>query len=76
MEMPVIGLCIAAVTFMVLFALGVLMLLGKFDGLILKSAQKKGESVDVKRNRRILGYSFLADSIIVPLMIAFLFGLI
>jgi len=75
MDMQVIGLCIAAVTFMVLFALGILLLLGKCDGLINRLSNKNGEPVDMNRSRRILGFSFIFDSIVVPLIIAFLFGL-
>ena len=76
MEMQVIGLCLAAVTFMITFPLGVLLLLGKCDGLINRLSDKNGEPVDMNRSRRILGFSFIFDSIVVPLIIAFLFGLI
>ena len=76
MDMQVIGLCLAAVVFMVTFTLGVLILLGKCDGYINRLNGKNGEPVDVNRNRRILGFTFLSDSIVVPLIIAFLFGLI
>ena len=74
MDIPVIGLCLAAVTFMVLFTLGILLLLGKCDGYINRLSSKNGKPVDVNRSRRIWGFSFLCDSILVPLLIAFLFG--
>ena len=76
MEIPVIGLCLAAVVFLITFVLGVFVLLGKCDGLIYRLSKKNGEQVDVNRNRRVLGLTFISDSILVPLVIAFLFGLI
>ena len=76
MDMQVIGLCFAAVVFMFSFTFGVLILSGKFDGQLLKSAQKKGVPIDVNRNRRILGCTLIFDSIVIPLVLAFVFGLI
>jgi hypothetical protein len=76
MDMQVIGLCLAAVVFMVTFTLGVLILLGKCDGYVNRLTSKNGKPVDVNRSRRILGFTFLSDSIFIPLLIAFLFGLI
>ena len=76
MDMQVIGLCLAAVTFLVTFTLGVLILLGKCDGYVNRLTSKNGEPGDVNRNRRILGFTLLSDSIFIPLLIAFLFGLI
>ena len=63
MNMQVIGLCLAAVTFIATFVLGVLILLGKCDGYINRLSSKNGKPVDVNRSRRILGFSFLCDSI-------------
>ena len=55
-----------AVVAPILLVMGILVLLGKFDTVLLKNAAKNGETIDLARSRKILGWSFLSDSVVAP----------
>lgn len=55
-----------AVVAPILLVMGILVLLGKFDTVLLKNAAKKGEAIDLARSRKVLGWAFLSDSVVAP----------
>ena len=55
-----------AVVAPILLVMGILVLLGKFDTVLLKNAAKNGETIDLARSRKILGWAFLSDSVVAP----------
>lgn len=55
-----------AVVAPILLVMGILVLLGKFDNIILKNAAKNGETIDLARSRKMLGWAFLSDSVVAP----------
>ena len=64
--MTTLLICIIAIIAPLLLVLGTLVLLGKFDNLLLKNAAKKGEAINLARSRKILGLSLLSDSVVGP----------
>ena len=64
--MPLYVIVIIAVIAPLFLVLGILTLLGKFDGFLLKNAAKNGETIDLARSRKILGWAFLSDSVVAP----------
>ena len=55
-----------AVVAPILLVMGILVLLGKFDNVLLKNAAKNGETIDLARSRKVLGWAFLSDSVVAP----------
>ena len=55
-----------AVVAPILLVMGILVLLGKFDTVLLKNAAKNGETIDLARSRKMLGWAFLSDSVVAP----------
>lgn len=55
-----------AVVAPILLVMGILVLLGKFDTVLLKNAAKNGETIDLARSRKVLGWAFLSDSVVAP----------
>lgn len=55
-----------AVVAPIFLVMGILVLLGKFDGFLLKNAAKNGETIDLARSRKVLGWAFLSDSVVAP----------
>ena len=55
-----------AVVAPILLVMGILVLLGKFDTVLLKNAAKKGETIDLARSRKVLGWAFLSDTVVAP----------
>ncbi len=55
-----------AVVAPILLVMGILVLLGKFDTVLLKNAAKKGEAIDLARSRKVLGWSLISDSVVAP----------
>jgi hypothetical protein len=64
--MTTLLICIIAIIAPLFLVLGTLVLLGKFDNLLLKNAAKKGETINLARSRKILGLSLLSDSVVGP----------
>ena len=64
--MTTLLICIIAIIAPLLLVLGTLVLLGKFDNLLLKNAAKKGETINLARSRKILGLTLLSDSVVGP----------
>ena len=64
--MPLYVIVIIAVIAPLFLVLGILTLLGKFDGFLLKNAAKKGEAINLERSRKILGLTLLSDSVVGP----------
>lgn len=64
--MTTLLICIIAIIAPLFLVLGTLVLLGKFDNLLLKNAAKKGETINLERSRKILGLSLLSDSVVGP----------
>jgi hypothetical protein len=64
--MTTLLICIIAIIAPLFLVLGTLVLLGKFDNLLLKNAAKKGEAINLARSRKILGLSLLSDSVVGP----------
>ena len=55
-----------AVVAPIFLVMGILVLLGKFDNILLKNAAKNGETIDLARSRKVLGWAFLSDSVVAP----------
>ena len=55
-----------AVVAPILLVMGILVLLGKYDTVLLKNAAKNGETIDLARSRKVLGWAFLSDSVVAP----------
>jgi hypothetical protein len=64
--MTTLLICIIAIIAPLFLVLGTLVLLGKFDNLLLKNAAKKGETINLARSRKILGLTLLSDSVVGP----------
>ena len=64
--MTTLLICIIAIIAPLFLVLGTLVLLGKFDNLLLKNAAKKGEAINLARSRKILGLTLLSDSVVGP----------
>lgn len=64
--MTTLLICIIAIIAPLFLVLGTLVLLGKFDNLLLKNAAKKGETINLARSRKMLGLSLLSDSVVGP----------
>ena len=64
--MTTLLICIIAIIAPLFLVLGTLVLLGKFDNLLLKNAAKNGETIDLARSRKILGWALLSDSVVAP----------
>ena len=64
--MTTLLICIIAIIAPLFLVLRTLVLLGKFDNLLLKNAAKKGEAINLARSRKILGLSLLSDSVVGP----------
>ena len=64
--MTTLLICIIAIIAPLFLVLGTLVLLGKFDNLLLKNAAKKGVTINLARSRKMLGWSFLSDSVVAP----------
>lgn len=64
--MTTLLICIIAIIAPLFLVLGTLVLLGKFDNLLLKNAAKKGETINLERSRKILGLTLLSDSVVGP----------
>lgn len=71
--MTTLLICIIAIIAPLFLVLGTLVLLGKFDNLLLKNAAKNGETIDLARSRKILGWAFLSDSVVAPAIFAAVF---
>lgn len=64
--MTTLLICIIAIIAPLFLVLGTLVLLGKFDNLLLKNAARKGETINLARSRKILGLTLLSDSVVGP----------
>lgn len=62
-----------AVVAPILLVMGILVLLGKFDTVLLKNAAKKGETIDLARSRKVLGWSLISDSVVFPAIMVAIF---
>lgn len=62
-----------AVVAPILLVMGILVLLGKFDTVLLKNAAKKGEAIDLARSRKVLGWSLIGDSVVFPAIMVAIF---
>ena len=71
--MPLYVIVIIAVIAPLFLVLGILTLLGKFDGFLLKNAAKKGETIDLARSRKVLGWSLISDSVVFPAIMVAIF---
>ena len=61
-------ICIIAIIAPLSLVAGILVLLGKFDNILLKNAAKNGENINLARSRKILGLTLLSDSIVLPVL--------
>ena len=71
--MTTLLICIIAIIAPLFLVLGTLVLLGKFDNLLLKNAAKKGEAIDLARSRKVLGWSLISDSVVFPAIMVAIF---
>ena len=73
--MTTLLICIIAIIAPLFLVLGTLVLLGKFDNLLLKNAAKNGTNVNIALQRKIIGIVLLSDSVVVPAMVAAIYYL-
>ena len=71
--MPLFVIVIIAIIAPLFLVLGILAFLGKFDGFLLKNAAKKGETIDLARSRKVLGWSLISDSVVFPAIMVAIF---
>ena len=62
-----------AVVAPIFLVMGILVLLGKFDNVLLKNAAKKGKAIDLARSRKVLGWSLISDSVVLPAIMVAIF---
>ena len=66
-------ICIIAIIAPLSLVAGTLVLLGKFDNLLLKNAAKNGRNVNVALQRKVVGIALLSDAVVIPAMLAAIF---
>ena len=71
--MPLFVIVIIAIIAPLFLVLGILAFLGKFDGFLLKNAAKNGETIDLARSRKVLGWSLISDSVVFPAIMVAIF---
>ena len=71
--MPIVLIIIIAIIAPLSLVAGVLVLLGKFDNLLLKNAAKNGRNVNIALQRKVVGIALLSDAVVIPAMLAAIF---
>lgn len=66
-------ICIIAVIAPLSLVAGILVLLGKFDNILLKNAAKNGRNVNIALQRKVVGIALLSDAVVIPAMLAAIF---
>lgn len=66
-------ICIIVVIAPLSLVAGILVLLGKFDNILLKNAAKNGRNVNIALQRKVVGIALLSDAVVIPAMLAAIF---